>query len=50
MDLYKEEIFGLVLVCMFVDIFDEVIEFINNLFYGNGILLFILSGVVVCKF
>ncbi|TMO71161.1 methylmalonate-semialdehyde dehydrogenase (CoA acylating), partial [Pseudoalteromonas sp. S3776] len=36
MDIYKEEIFGPVLCCVFVDSLDEAITLINNNPYGNG--------------
>lgn len=50
MCIYQEEIFGLVLCCMCVDMFEEVLELVNSNFYGNGMLIFIVSGVVVCKY
>ena len=50
MDLYKEEIFGPVLACMFVDTLEEAIELINNSPYGNGTSLFTASGAAARKF
>ncbi|MBE0368432.1 MULTISPECIES: CoA-acylating methylmalonate-semialdehyde dehydrogenase [Pseudoalteromonas] len=50
MDLYKEEIFGPVLACMFVDTLEEAIELINNSPYGNGTSLFTSSGAAARKF
>ncbi|OHU87006.1 MULTISPECIES: CoA-acylating methylmalonate-semialdehyde dehydrogenase [Pseudoalteromonas] len=50
MDLYKEEIFGPVLACMFVDTLDEAIELINASPYGNGTSLFTSSGAAARKF
>ena len=50
MDLYKEEIFGPVLACMFVDTLDEAIALINESPYGNGTSLFTSSGAAARKF
>ena len=50
MDIYKEEIFGPVLCCVFVDSLDEAIELINNNPYGNGTSLFTASGGAARKF
>lgn len=50
MKCYIEEIFGLVLVSMEVDILDDVIKLINVNFYGNGIVIFIINGVIVRKY
>nr|KAJ3404048.1 hypothetical protein HK105_003968 [Polyrhizophydium stewartii] len=47
---YQEEIFGPVLVCLFVDTLDEAIELINNNRYGNGTAIFTNSGSVARKF
>lgn len=47
---YKEEIFGLVLVCLLVSLFDEGIDMMNKNEYGNGIVVFIFLGVVVERF
>eukprot|EP01093_Parvamoeba_rugata_P015716 TRINITY_DN5586_c0_g2_i1.p1 TRINITY_DN5586_c0_g2~~TRINITY_DN5586_c0_g2_i1.p1 ORF type:complete len:200 (-),score=55.33 TRINITY_DN5586_c0_g2_i1:401-916(-) len=50
MDLYKEEIFGPVLACMFVDSLDEAIALINDSPFGNGTSLFTSSGAAARKF
>lgn len=50
MCIYIEEVFGLVFFCMLVDLFDDVLILVNNNFYGNGIFIFINSGVVVWKY
>ena len=44
MGLYREEIFGPVLVCMEVDSLEEAIELVNASPYGNGTSLFTRSG------
>ncbi|WP_230927736.1 CoA-acylating methylmalonate-semialdehyde dehydrogenase [Pseudomonas wenzhouensis] len=44
MSLYREEIFGPVLVCMQVDTLEEAIELVNASPYGNGTSLFTRSG------
>lgn len=44
MGLYREEIFGPVLVCMEVDTLEEAIELVNASPYGNGTSLFTRSG------
>ncbi|MEW6461722.1 MAG: CoA-acylating methylmalonate-semialdehyde dehydrogenase, partial [Pseudomonadota bacterium] len=44
MSLYREEIFGPVLVCMEVDTLEEAIALINASPYGNGTSLFTRSG------
>ena len=44
MSLYREEIFGPVLVCMEVDSLEESIELVNASPYGNGTSLFTRSG------
>jgi len=50
MNLYKEEIFGPVLACMFVDTLEEAIALINESPYGNGTSLFTSSGAAARKF
>lgn len=50
MDLYKEEIFGPVLSCVFVDNLDEAIALINANEYGNGTSIFTASGAAARKF
>jgi malonate-semialdehyde dehydrogenase (acetylating)/methylmalonate-semialdehyde dehydrogenase len=50
MEIYKEEIFGPVLSCVFVDTLDEAIELINRNPYGNGTSLFTASGAAARKF
>ena len=44
MGLYREEIFGPVLVCMEVDTLEEAIELVNGSPYGNGTSIFTRSG------
>jgi malonate-semialdehyde dehydrogenase (acetylating) / methylmalonate-semialdehyde dehydrogenase len=44
MGLYREEIFGPVLVCMEVDTLDEAIALVNASPYGNGTSIFTRSG------
>lgn len=50
MCIYQEEIFGLVLVIFEVEMLEDVIVMVNSNLNGNGIVLFIQFGVVVCKF
>ncbi|CCQ12099.1 Methylmalonate-semialdehyde dehydrogenase [Pseudoalteromonas luteoviolacea B = ATCC 29581] len=50
MAIYKEEIFGPVLSCVFVDTLDEAIALINRNPYGNGTSLFTASGAAARKF
>ncbi|GBP09198.1 Probable methylmalonate-semialdehyde dehydrogenase, mitochondrial [Eumeta japonica] len=50
MQCYKEEIFGPVLVCLFVDTLDEAIELINKNPYGNGTAIFTTNGATARKF
>lgn len=50
MEIYKEEIFGPVLSCVFVDTLDEAIALINRNPYGNGTSLFTASGAAARKF
>ncbi|KAL0266634.1 UNVERIFIED_CONTAM: hypothetical protein PYX00_009121 [Menopon gallinae] len=47
---YKEEIFGPVLVVLFVDTLDEAIALINNNPYGNGTAIFTTNGATARKF
>jgi malonate-semialdehyde dehydrogenase (acetylating)/methylmalonate-semialdehyde dehydrogenase len=44
MAVYRDEIFGPVLVVMHVDSFDQAVELINNTPYGNGVALFTRDG------
>ena len=44
MGLYREEIFGPVLVCMEVDTLEQAIELVNASPYGNGTSIFTRSG------
>ncbi|WP_394559332.1 CoA-acylating methylmalonate-semialdehyde dehydrogenase [Aquipseudomonas alcaligenes] len=44
MSLYREEIFGPVLVCMEVDTLEQAIELVNASPYGNGTSIFTRSG------
>ncbi|XP_047534088.1 probable methylmalonate-semialdehyde dehydrogenase [acylating], mitochondrial isoform X1 [Vanessa atalanta] len=50
MECYKEEIFGPVLVCLFVDTLDEAIQMINANPYGNGTAIFTTNGAAARKF
>lgn len=50
MECYKEEIFGPVLVCLFVDTLDEAIQLINSNPYGNGTAVFTTNGATARKF
>jgi malonate-semialdehyde dehydrogenase (acetylating)/methylmalonate-semialdehyde dehydrogenase len=47
---YKEEIFGPVLICLFVNTLDEAIEMINKNPYGNGTAIFTTNGATARKF
>lgn len=50
MSIYKEEIFGPVLVATNVDSLDDAIELINNNPYGNGVSIFTSSGGAARRF
>eukprot|EP00871_Galdieria_phlegrea_P000848 jgi/Galph1/1764/GphlegSOOS_G440.1 len=50
MDVYKEEIFGPVLVCLSVKTLKEAIDLINRNPYGNGTAIFTDSGAAARKF
>ncbi|OWR51377.1 probable methylmalonate-semialdehyde/malonate-semialdehyde dehydrogenase [acylating], mitochondrial [Danaus plexippus] len=50
MECYREEIFGPVLICLFVDTLDEAIEMINSNPYGNGTAIFTTNGATARKF
>lgn len=50
MDVYKEEIFGPVLLLLRADSLTQAIEIINKNPYGNGTSIFTNSGVAVRKF
>jgi malonate-semialdehyde dehydrogenase (acetylating)/methylmalonate-semialdehyde dehydrogenase len=50
MDIYKDEIFGPVLVVLRADSFDEAIDLINANPYGNGTAIFTSSGQAARKF
>lgn len=50
MTVYKEEIFGPVLVCLHVDTLQEAIDFINANPWGNGCAIFTRSGSAAHKF
>ncbi|XP_013139923.1 PREDICTED: probable methylmalonate-semialdehyde dehydrogenase [acylating], mitochondrial isoform X1 [Papilio polytes] len=50
MECYKEEIFGPVLICLFVDTLDEAIQMINSNPYGNGTAIFTTNGAAARKF
>lgn len=50
MEIYKQEIFGPVLVTLNVDTLEDAIELINNNPYGNGVSIFTASGHAGRKF
>lgn len=50
MKCYKEEIFGPVLICLFVNTIDEAIQMINSNPYGNGTAIFTTNGATARKF
>jgi len=50
MQIYDEEIFGPVLVCMEMNTYDEAIKFINENQYGNGTAIFTKSGSAARKY
>jgi len=50
MSIYKEEIFGPVLVIVRANTLDEAIKVMNNNPYGNGCALFTSSGAAARKF
>lgn len=50
MECYKEEIFGPVLICLFVNTLDEAINMINSNPYGNGTAIFTTNGATARKF
>jgi len=50
MRIYKEEIFGPVLVCLNAKSLEEGVQIINNNEYGNGTAIFTRSGAVARKF
>lgn len=50
MSIYKEEIFGPVLLCVRVKNLEEALKFINNNPYGNGTSIFTNSGTAARKF
>ncbi|CAH0400099.1 unnamed protein product [Chilo suppressalis] len=50
MECYREEIFGPVLVCLFVNTLDEAIKMINSNPYGNGTAVFTTNGATARKF
>jgi len=50
MEIYKEEVFGPVLICLEVDTLDEAIQIINKNPYGNGTAIFTRSGAAARKF
>ena len=50
MAIYRDEIFGPVLVCAAVDTLDEAIALVNANPYGNGVSLFTSSGAAARKF
>jgi malonate-semialdehyde dehydrogenase (acetylating)/methylmalonate-semialdehyde dehydrogenase len=50
MEIYKQEIFGPVLITMEVDTLDDAIELVNSNPYGNGVSIFTASGHTGRKF
>ncbi|KOO04206.1 CoA-acylating methylmalonate-semialdehyde dehydrogenase [Vibrio nereis] len=50
MSIYKQEIFGPVLVCIEVDTLEQAIELINSNPYGNGTSIFTASGAAARKY
>lgn len=50
MTVYKEEIFGPVLVCVHVNTLQQAIDFINQNAWGNGAAIFTRSGSAAHKF
>jgi malonate-semialdehyde dehydrogenase (acetylating) / methylmalonate-semialdehyde dehydrogenase len=50
MEIYREEVFGPVLICIEVDTLDEAIQIINKNPYGNGTAIFTRSGAAARKF
>lgn len=50
MDIYKEEVFGPVVICMKANNLDDAIKIINKNPYGNGAALFTRSGNAARKF
>ncbi|CAB3255709.1 unnamed protein product [Arctia plantaginis] len=50
MECYREEIFGPVLICLFVNTLDEAIQMINSNPYGNGTAIFTTNGATARKF
>lgn len=50
MDVYTEEIFGPVLICLNAEDLDEAIETVNSNPYGNGTAIFTSSGANARKF
>jgi len=50
MDIYKEEVFGPVVICMKADSLDDAIQIINRNPYGNGTAIFTRSGNAARKF
>jgi len=50
MEIYREEVFGPVLICMEVSTLDEAIKIINSNPYGNGTAIFTRSGAAARKF
>jgi malonate-semialdehyde dehydrogenase (acetylating)/methylmalonate-semialdehyde dehydrogenase len=50
MDVYRDEIFGPVVVVLRADSFDQAIELINTNAYGNGTAIFTNSGQAARKF
>jgi len=50
MEIYREEVFGPVLITLEVNTLDEAIQIINQNQYGNGTAIFTRSGAAARKF
>jgi len=50
MDIYKQEVFGPVLICMSADNLDSAIKLVNENPYGNGTAIFTNSGASARKY
>jgi malonate-semialdehyde dehydrogenase (acetylating)/methylmalonate-semialdehyde dehydrogenase len=50
MEIYKEEIFGPVLICLKADTLDDAIKLVNSNPYGNGTAIFTRSGAAARKY
>merc|ERR1711982_231412 len=50
MQIYDQEVFGPVLMCMEADTYDEVIKLVNSNPFGNGTAIFTRNGSAARKF